>query len=41
MLIFPNRDKVIDNIKQNIKDGNFNKKVEVDDPQMSIKSALN
>lgn len=40
MLIFPNRDKVIDNIKQNVKDGNFNKKVEVDDPQMTNKERL-
>ena len=40
MLIFPNRDQVIANIKQNIKDGNFNKKVEVDDPQLSNKERL-
>lgn len=40
MLIFPNRDKVIDNIKQNIEDGNFNKNVEIDDPQMSNKERL-
>lgn len=40
MLIFPNRDQVIENIKQNVKDGNFNKKVEVDDPQMTNKERL-
>lgn len=40
MIIFPNRDAVIDNIKQNLKEEKYNSKVEIGDPQMTPEESM-
>lgn len=40
MLIFPNRKQVIDNIKQNLADHEYNKKVEIGDPQLTLEESM-
>nr|WP_321315792.1 lysophospholipid acyltransferase family protein [uncultured Ligilactobacillus sp.] len=41
MIIFPNRDAVIKNIQKNVANKEYNKKVEIDDPQMTTKESIN
>lgn len=40
MIIFPNRDAVIENIKQNLANQDYNKKVEIDDPHMTSEESM-